>query len=190
MGQQEWSQDSLSLRAVFWLSHEQLVPWDLDVVAALVAVEAIAVPVGVAASADDTAFLPYPQQVFQRRGMRSYIAVEEVKYSEEVVEVGKVLESKMLAEKTTVDRTAIEAEADHKSGQKFARKTVMDSSDFESMMRHKRHTVVVEGGAGAALALPWLAMVQEVAGFHAFVCHPLGQQIKALCGSSRLMNLL
>ncbi len=135
-----------------------MVQWALDV--ALVAVEIVAVPVGVAASADDTAFLPYPQQVFQRRGMRSCIAAGEVKYLKEVVEVGKVLELKKLAERTMVDRTAIEAEADHKSGQKSARKTVMDSSDCESMMRHKRHIVVVEGGAGAASALPWLAMVQ------------------------------
>jgi hypothetical protein len=109
--------------------------------------------------------------VFQRRGMRSRNAVGEGKHLEEVVEVGKVLELKKLAERTMVDRTAIEAEADHKSGQKFARKTVMDSSDFESMMRHKRHIVVAVGGAGAALALRWLAMVQEFAGFHAFVCH-------------------
>jgi hypothetical protein len=61
VGQQEWSQDSLSLRAAFWLSHGHLVQWALDVVAALVAVEVVAVPVDVAASAaDDTGFLPYP----------------------------------------------------------------------------------------------------------------------------------
>lgn len=129
----------------------------LDVDAAFVAVETIAATVDVATSVDDIAFLPYLQQTFQM-GEMSCTEVGGMKCSKDVVEVGKVLKSKSLAERKMTDRTAIGA--DHScSDQKSARKTVMGDSDFESMMRHRKYTVAVEGDAGAASALPWLARV-------------------------------